>query len=218
VSDDTPTQRMDTAANTDVHEAIEEEGKKSRGLMIALIAVGALLLIGLIIVLIVLLGRNGTPVAVSTTTPTPTASTSDTPTASTPPSATPTVTASPTATTPPKSGGGGSQPTGAAFSNFSAVTQVTCDKGGPNFTPPPIAIQVKWATVRTNSVWIVFGSSDAADSQFMQLPVSGNQSNFPYELDYPCGAASIEVTMTLVGSDGHHVQKHWTIKNNGDKF
>jgi hypothetical protein len=217
MSDDTPTQRFDTPAPSIGSEA-EQEGKRSRGLMIALMAIGAAILIAIIILVIVLLGRPSEPVAVGTTTPTPTASTSDTPTASIRPSATPTATAPPAATTPPKSGGGGSQPTGAAFTNFSAVTQVKCDQGTVNFTPPPIAIQVKWATVRTNSVWIVFGGSDAADSQFMQLPVSGNQSNFPYELDYPCGAASTEVTMTLVGSDGHHVQKHWTITNTGDKF
>jgi hypothetical protein len=217
MSDDTPTQRLDTPASSIGSEA-EQEGKKSRGLMIALMAIGAAILIGIIILLIVLLGGSGKPVAVGTTSPTPTVSTSDTPTASITPSASPTSTPTPTATTPPSSGGGGSQPTGAAFTSFSAVTQVTCDQGTQQFTPPPIAIQVKWATVRTNSVWIVFGGSDAADSQFMQLPVSGNQSNFPYELDYPCGAASTEVTMTLVGSDGHHVQKHWTITNTGDKF
>ena len=71
MGDDTPTQRIQTSANSDVNEAIEEEGKKSRGLMIALIVIGALLLVGLIIVLILLLGRNDAPVAVGTTTPTP---------------------------------------------------------------------------------------------------------------------------------------------------
>ena len=101
MSDDTPTQRIHTSDNPDVNEVIEEEGKKSRGLMIALIAIGGLLLIGLIIVLIILLGRNGTPVAVGTTTPTASASAtpretpSATPTPPTPPAPTP------TATTPP---------------------------------------------------------------------------------------------------------------------
>src|SRR3954454_21799188 len=98
---------MDTSADSDVHEAIEEEGKKSRGLMIALIAVGALLLIGLIIVLIILLGRNGVPVAVGTSPPPP--SVSDPPsqaptvTPTSTPVTTPTATATPTTPPPPPS-------------------------------------------------------------------------------------------------------------------
>ncbi len=215
MSDGTPTQRID--APVPEGGGTPDPEKKSRGLMIALIAIGAVILVAIIVLLIVLLSGSGKPVVVGTTTPT--ATVSDTPTASTTPSATPTPTR--TASTPAPtqgSGGGNSQPTGAALTAFTPVTQVQCDQGGPNFTPPPIPIQVKWSTVRTNSVWIVFGGSDAADSQFMQLPVSGNQSNFPYELDYPCGAASTELTMTLVGSDGQHVQKHWTVTNTGDKF
>ena len=84
MSDDTPTQRIHTPEHPDVNEVIEEEGKKSRGLMIALIAIGALLLIGLIILLIILLGGNGKPVAVGTTTPTPSASDTPSQTASAP--------------------------------------------------------------------------------------------------------------------------------------
>lgn len=216
MSDDTPTQRFDTPANPGGGNERDDDGKKSRGLMIALIALGAAILIAVIVLLIVLLNGMSKPVATGTTSPT----VSETPTTSSAPSATPTpTTTATTAPVPTASGGGGStQPTGAAFTTFAPVKQVHCSQGTQNFTPPPIAIQLKWATVRTNSVWIVFGDSDAADSGFMQLPISGNQSNFPYELDYPCGTASIEVTMTLVGSDGHHVQKHWTITNTGDKF
>ncbi|MES1211963.1 MAG: hypothetical protein ABUT11_00290 [Leifsonia sp.] len=215
---DTPTQRLDTPDDAG-RNGDAAQRRSSRGLLIGLIAVGAAILIAIIILLIVLLGGSGTPIATGTTSPIA----SDTPTTSSTPSATPTpvVTQTTPAPTPSKTsggGGGGSQPTGAAFTTFSPVKQVHCEAPAPNFTPPPIAIQVKWATVRTNSVWIVFGDSDAADSGFMQLPVSGNQSNFPYELDYPCGQHSIEVTMTLVGSDGHHVQKHWTITNTGDQF
>ena len=104
MSDDTPTQRLDTPA-PEGH--VEPEEKKSRGLMIALIAIGALLLIALIILLIVLLGGNGKPVAAGTKSPT--ASASDTPTPTPTATVTPTPTPAPTPTTaPPPCGAGAS--------------------------------------------------------------------------------------------------------------
>jgi hypothetical protein len=79
-------------------------------------------------------------------------------------------------------------------------------------------IQVTWATANAAEVWIVQGTSDAANAQFMQLPTSGNQSDFPNPIAYDCSQATNTFTMTLVGSDGVHVSKSWTVINRGNRF
>ncbi len=212
---DVPTQRFDLAPTPPEGEPV----KKSRGLLITLIVIGAALLIAVVVfVLILLLGDRGGGTALPTPSPTPATSVT--------PSATPTPTPTPTPTTTSGGGSGGgsgsgggggtTQPTGAAFSSFSPVTQVHCEFAAPNFTPPPIPIDVKWSAIRTDSVWFVQGTSDAADSGFMQIPVNGDQGNFPYEIDFPCYQTSAVYTITLVGTDGHHVSKHWTVTNTGD--
>lgn len=223
MSDDTPTQRFPTGGDTpteristgEVHEDLQEEKQKSRGLMIGLIAAGALLLIAIIVLVVVLLPKgSGDPVVAGTDTPEPSTSASATPEASETPTPTPSATEEPEQPQQPP------QPppaTGAAFSTFSPKTQVSCSKGGPDFTPDPPSIQISWATVRADSAWIVQGTSDAADSGFMQIPLNGNESNFQYTLQFPCFQANTKYTITLVGSDGKHVSKSWTVTNVGDK-
>jgi hypothetical protein len=80
------------------------------------------------------------------------------------------------------------------------------------------SIQVTWATANAAEVWIVQGTSDAANAQFMQLPTSGNQSDFPNPIAYDCSQPTNTFTMTLVGSDGVHVSKSWTVVNRGNRF
>jgi hypothetical protein len=74
-------------------------------------------------------------------------------------------------------------------------------------------VKVSWTTVRATSAWIVQGTSDAADSGFMKIPVDGNESDFPYSIDFQCGSASSTYTITLVGNNGKHVSTHWTVTN-----
>jgi len=203
VSDDTPTQGIHTSANTDVNVAIEEEGKKSRGLMIALIAIGALLLIGLIIVLIILLGRNDTPIAVGTTTPTPSAS----PTPSQTPSATPTPTVAPTPTAtsappPPPS-------TKPSITGYSiSPSQIDCSSGTPN-------LSIHWSSVNGKNAYFGVNTNDAmAAGMGWVLPPTGSDANFPdgyHPFQALCGNDSTEYTITILGKDGSKVSKHFTV-------
>ncbi len=204
MSDDTPTQRFDAQPAPAGPSA---DKPKSR-LPLVLGIVGGILLLVVILLLVLLFRGQGTPQAAGTNSPIA----SDTPTASqspTTPPVTPTPTPSESQTTappPPPS-------TDPAFTKFVKQTSINSCSGGPYYTGSPPVIEVTWATVRTDSAWIVQGTSDAADSQFMQIPVSGNQSNFPYEIDFSCGSPSSTYTITIVGSNGKHVSKSWTIQN-----
>lgn len=203
MSDDTPTQRLNTPENADVHEAIEEEGKKSRGLMIALIAVGALLLIGLIIVLVILLGRSGTPLAVGTTSPSPTVS--DTPSQTPSASATPTDVTTPTPTTappPPPS-------TKPSITGYSiSPGKLDCSNGTPN-------LSIHWKSVNGKHAYFGVNTNDAMTGGMgWVLPPTGSDADFPsgyYPYPALCGNDSTEYTITILGNDGSKVSKKFTV-------
>lgn len=212
MSDDTPTQRIETAApgNQD-----EPEEKKNRALMIALIIVGAVLLIAIIILVIVLFARgSGTPTADQSTTAsgTPSASPSATPSSS--PSASPTPTAT-TAPPPPPS----NDPVINSFASGSS--SVLCNESAPQGDHQPISFT--WSTSKAATVYFGVDTDDASEaSLFSNLPPSGNSNDdFPdgynhgaYE--YPCTALSTKFTLTVVGDNGHKVSKSVTIVNHGD--
>ncbi len=203
MSDDTPTQRLNTPDSAT--EAIEEEGKKSRGLMIALIGIGALLLIALIILLIVLLGGNGKPVAVGTDTPT--ASPSDT--ASQTPSATATATPTPTPTTttappppPPPS-------TSPAITSYSiSPSKIDCSSGTPN-------LSIHWKSVNGLHAYFGVNADDAMEMGMgWVLPPTGSDADFPdgyHPYQALCGNDSTEYTITILGQDGTKVSKKFTV-------
>ena len=205
MSDDTPTQRFDAQPPV----ATSGEPKKKSRLAVILGIVGGILLLVVILLVVLLVKSQGTPQAAGTNIPIATTTPSATPTVTTPP-VTPTASQSTSHTTapppPPTS-------TDAAFTKFVVQTAINSCSSGPYYTGTPPTVNVTWATVRTDSAWIVQGTSDAADSGFMQIPVSGNQSNFPYEIDFSCDTPSSTYTITLVGSNGKHVSKSWTIKN-----
>jgi hypothetical protein len=231
---DAPTQRFDAPPPQQPGQpapgAPAPQPKKGHGLLITLIIVAALLVIAIVVALVLFVFPHGAPVA-ATTSPSPTVSSAK-PSASATQSAAP----APSASTPANNnngggnggsnnngggngGGGSSQPTGGVFTKVSPVSPVTCRKSeAPNFTPPPIPIKVSWATERTQSVWIVQGTSDAADARVQKLPPTGDQSDFQFEIDYACSQKSNVYTLTLVGDDGKHVSKQFTIANNGDTF
>jgi len=199
---------MDTPTSSDVHEAIEEEGKKSRGLMVALIAVGALLLVGLIIVLIILLAGNGTPVAVGTTTPTPTPTTSDSPsqspmvTTSSTPITTPTPTSTPTTPPPPPS-------TKPSITGYSiSPGKIDCSNGTPN-------LSIHWTSVNGKHAYFGVNTNDAMTGGMgWVLPPTGSDANFPsgyHPFQAQCGNDSTEYTITILGNDGSKVSKKFTV-------
>jgi hypothetical protein len=207
MSDDTPTQRFDAQAAP----AQPGEPKQKSRLAVILGIIGGVLLLVVILLVVLLVKGQGTPQAAGTNSPLATTTPSATPTLTTPP-VTPTTTPSAAHTTapppppPPQS-------TDPAFTKFVVQSAINSCSSGPYYTGTPPTVNVTWATVRTNSVWIVQGTSDAADSGFMQIPVNGNQSNFPYSIDFSCDTPSSTYTITLVGSNGKHVSKSWTVKN-----
>jgi hypothetical protein len=205
MSDDTPTQRLDTPA-PEGHG--EPEEKKSRGLMIALIAIGALLLIALIILLIVLLGGNGKPVAASTTSPT--ASASETPTATATPTATVTPTPTVTPTTPPPPPPPPS--TKPAITGYSiSPSKLDCSQGTPN-------LSIHWTSVNGKNAYFGVNTNDAMTGGMgWVLPPSGSDADFPDGYHpYPalCGNDSTEYTITILGNDGSKVSKKFTVTKN----
>ena len=206
MSDDTPTQRIDTPANTGVNEAIEEEGKKSRGLMIALIVIGALLLIGLIIVLIILLGRTGTPVAAGTTSPTASATPSQTPTATA--TSTPVTTPTPT-TAPPPPPPPPPPSTKPSITSYSiSPSKLDCSNGTPD-------LSIHWKSVNGKNAYFGVNTDDAMTGGMgWVLPPTGSDADFPngyHPFQALCGNDSTEYTITILGNDGSKVSKKFTV-------
>jgi len=205
VSDDTPTQRINTPDETPVAAAIEQEGKKSRGLMIALIAIGALLLIALIVLLIILLGGNGKPVAAGTDSPTPTAS-SASPTPSETPSITPTTTPTPTTAPPPPPPPPSTKPSITAYSI--SPSKLDCSNGTPN-------LSIHWSSVNGKNAYFGVNTNDAMTGGMgWVLPPSGSDADFPagyHPFQALCGNDSTEYTITILGKDGSKVSKKFTV-------
>lgn len=240
MSDDTPTERFDAAGDAPTErlnaagdaptqnlaapseEVVEE--RKSRRLILILSIIGGALLVAVLIVLILVLTRgNGTPGAM----PSPSVSVSVSPsasaTASAKPSATPSSSPAPTPSqTPsqaPQQPDPPQQETAPAFSQFNTKSsQGGCSAGGPGFDATRPTVQVQWKAVRADEAWIVTGTSDAVDSQYMQIPLNGDQNDFQYPVTLECGQDTTTFTITLLGSDGSHLSKSWTVKNTGDKF
>lgn len=202
MSDDTPTQRITSPDQTPVTAAIEEEGKRSRGLMIALIAIGALLLIALIVLLIVLLSGNGKPVVAGTETPTPTTS-SASPTPSVTPSATPTPTAT---TAPPPPPPPSTKPSISAYSI--SPSQLDCSQGTPN-------LSIHWSSVNGKNAYFGVNTDDAMTGGMgWVLPPTGSDADFPdgyHPFQALCGNDSTEYTITILGTDGSKVSKKFTV-------
>lgn len=211
MSDNTPTERFDAP----VTGAAADEVTKSRTLLYVLIGVGVLLLVAIVILIATLLGRPGANAADPTASPTVTDSATPTPT---PTESSPSATPEPEVPEdeepePP------AEPTGARFKTFNAPSSEDgCSPGGPGFPETRPLLKVSWSTAGADEAWFVMGTSDAADSGFMQIPLNGNQSDFPYPIEFNCSNDSTTYTITLVAPNGDHVQKHWTVTNTGEQF
>jgi len=168
-----------------------------RRLLIALLAVGGLLVLGIIALIVVLLtrGSGGSALADATSTPSTSANASATPT--------------PTPST------GAAQPTSAPvdtsthFTSFNVVTTVHCDTTGNS--PKPV-VTLSWASQKAVEAWFSPANVDAKDQGYMQVPTTGNQNDLTDEHLFDCNHRQTEdVTITLVGPNGEHVSKHATI-------
>jgi hypothetical protein len=216
MSDDTPTRRMPEAP--DAAGELVEERQKSKALLYTLIGVGAALLIAIVVLLIILFGGGdkatpgSTPTASDTPTTSPTPSDSPTPTESATPPPTPTPT--PTAAPPPP------PDTSPGFASFSQGQTVSCNQENPpGYTPPGISFS--YTAKNASSVWFLFGEGDAADAQAFPMPISGNQGDVyggGQKIEYPCGAETAKFTLTVVGNNGQHVNRTFTVTNTGDTY
>jgi len=212
MSDDTPTQRLPQGS---AESELVEERKKSRALLYILIGVGAAILIALIVVLVMLFTRDGDPESA----PTPTTTTSSSPTPSDSPTPSETPTPTPTADPPPPP----PPDTSPGFASFNLSTQnVQCQSppapGGGGVIPPNPQVRFNWTAKNAQAVWFVFGTSDAADAGAFPLPLSGNQDDVYHSansMEFPCYQAEQKYTITVVGNNGQHVSKTFTVKNTG---
>jgi flagellar basal body-associated protein FliL len=214
MSDNTPTERFESVAPHGTPAT--KNAAVPRPLLIALVAVGSLLLIAVVVLIISLSSKTGTPIVsapIPSVAPSVASSPSESPSQSGSESAPATPSAEPTETAAPPS-------TAPAFSTFTAPkTEDDCYYSeAPNFTPPPVHVKVAWKAVNAASVWFIQGTDDAADAQFLEVPIEGNQDDFPYPIDFACNSGSNTYTMTMVGTDGSHKSKTWKVKNTGDRY
>lgn len=224
MSDDTPTQKFDAAGDAPTErmtQADSDSGEapagRSRRTLIILASIGGALLLAVLILLVVLLTRGSSdPVALPTNTESESAtpSASPTPSESASPSPSPSPEETEEAPPPPPP----SEPTGPRFTNFIAEDTISCSAGGPGADPFVPRIEVAWTSAGADEAWYVNGTSDAADSGYMQIPLSGDESDFPYEQLFNCGNDQNKYTITLVAPNGDHFSKTWTVTNTGDNF
>jgi hypothetical protein len=217
MSDDTPTQRL---PETGADGELVAERKRSRTLLFVLIGVGAALLVAVtvLVTVLVLQPRPGTVPQADTTPP---SNAEPTPTESLTPTPTPTPTTAPTATpvetqAPPPPPPPDTSPGFAAFSAPNVQCPEPVDSGEE--LGPPAIIKFSYTAKNAQSVWFIFGTDDAADQGIFEMPLQGNQTHIYDNNDpiyFPCNAASSTMTLTVVGNNGAHVNKTFTITNTG---
>jgi hypothetical protein len=102
------------------------------------------------------------------------------------------------------------------FTVFTVPPAQDCHKhGGPGKDQQEVDLQVTWATTNATQVWVAPGSTDAQTVGTEQIPLSGNQDAFPTPVPIDCNDTSQTFTMTLVGADGAHVSRTWTVMITG---
>jgi hypothetical protein len=219
MTDDTPTQRLPETA--DATGELVEERKKSKALLFTLVGVGAALLIAIVVLLIILFS-GGTAAPGSTPTASDTPITSPSPSDSPTPSATPTPTPTPTATATPTAAPAPPPDTSPGFASFNRTGTVECQsppsEGGGPVAPPNPQVKFSWSAKNAQSVWFQFGVGDAADAGAYRVPLSGNQDDVygsAGSMEFPCYQAEQKYTLTVVGNNGQHVNKSFTVKNDG---
>ena len=106
-----------------------------------------------------------------------------------------------------------SQSAGAAgaFTSFVAPSSATCNGHGKHAQAPSVV--VSWATTGAKQVWVARGSGDAAGSG-EQVSLSGNQNSFRNPIAIDCTGGADVFTMTLVGNNGAHVSRTWSVTVN----
>jgi hypothetical protein len=175
-------------------------------LLIALIAVGGVLLLAVVAIVFLLIGQNsngGNPVTAGDSTPTPTIS--ETPATPTP--------------EPEDSGDGsdgGQQPVdnSVRFTSFNYDKNVSCDPTGQMDKPSP---SISWASANAVAVYWTPNNNEANAENGYKVGNSGNQNDMSASkgegerYEFPCNhRQTFDTTITLVGADGQKVSKSVT--------
>jgi hypothetical protein len=177
-------------------------------LLIALIAIGGVLLLAVVAIIFLLIGQNsGGGTNAGDQTPLPTAS--DTP------SPTPSEGAGDEG-----EGDGGDQPVDNSlrFTSFDFDPTVECDPTGQ--AEEKAQPSISWASANAAHVYWTPNNDDANASNGYEVGASGNQNDMsdskgPGErYEFPCNHDQFfDTTITLVGSNGETVSKHVTFED-----
>ena len=178
-------------------------------LLIALIAVGGVLLLAVVAIVFLLIGQNangGGGINAGDQTPLPTVS--DTP------SAAPTDAAGDEGDGDSGDDGGDSSDNSVRFTSFNYDAQVACDPTGNDEKPSP---SISWASANAVHVYWTPNEYDANADNGYEVGASGNQDDMsqskgPGErYEFPCNHRdTFDTTITLVGANGETVSKHVT--------
>ncbi len=177
-------------------------------LLIALIAVGGVLLLAVVAIIFLLIGQNskgGSGINAGDQTPLP--------------AATDTATPTPTDGSGDQSDGDGGDSGQAPdnslrFTSFNYDAQVACDPTGNDEKPSP---SISWSSANAVHVYWTPNSNDATADNGYEVGASGNQDDMseskgPGErYEFPCNhRETFDTTITLVGANGQTVSKHVT--------
>jgi hypothetical protein len=176
-------------------------------LLIALIAVGGVLLLAVVAIAFLLIGQNsgGGAVNAGDQTPLPVATDSPTPT--------PTVEGEDGGDTG-DGGDGGDQPVdnSVRFTSFNADLTVECDPTGQ--ADEKAQPSISWASANAVKVYWTPNNREANSENGYQVPLSGNQHDMSASkgqgerYEFPCNHdQTFDTTITLVGADGQKVSK-----------
>ena len=182
-------------------------------LLIALIAVGGVLLLAVVAIVFLLIGQNangGDGINAGDQTPLPTVS------------ETPTVAPTDAAGEGEGEqgdggdGGDGGQPVdnSVRFTSFNYNAQVSCDPTGNDEKPSP---SISWSSANAVHVYWTPNNNDANASNGYEVGASGNQDDMSASkgegerYEFPCNhRETFDTTITLVGANGQTVSKHVT--------
>jgi hypothetical protein len=169
-------------------------------LLIALIAIGGVLLLAVVAIVFLLIGQNSNGGNTAAQTPLPTAS--DTPSGA-----------------PSEEAGDEAPPVdnSVRFTSFDFNAQVSCDPTGNDEKPSP---SISWSSANAVQVFWTPNSDDANAENGYEVGASGNQDDMsaskgPGErYEFPCNHRQyFDTTITLYGSDGETVSKHVTFED-----
>jgi hypothetical protein len=190
-------------------------------LLIALIAVGGVLLLTITAVVFLLVGQNSAGGgAINASDEEPLTDTSQTPTPAAEPEAEGSGAVaegqSDGGNDGQSSGGGGQAPVdnSVRFTSFTYNAQVSCDPTGNDEKPSP---SISWASANAVHVYWTPNSNDANAENGYQVGASGNQDDMSQSkgegerYEFPCNHRQyFDTTITLVGANGQTVSKHVT--------